>query len=126
MTQQNQRRVSVELAGKTYWIKGDASVAHFRATEQLVNQQLQQIQTVAPQLSFSDQTLLLTFNVLSDQLKKQAEVESLRAEVATLQAQLQATQADEKPALPLAKNTIEAAKQASHLKTLTLFKERDE
>lgn len=118
------RRVTVTLAGKNYTIKGDASMAHFKATETLVNQQFKQIQTVAPKLNFTDQAMLLTFNALSDQLKKQAEIDALTQRNQQLEAQLAAQQhetQDEQPKVSSAKNTIEAAKQASHLKRPSLF-----
>lgn len=118
------RRVTVTLAGKNYTIKGDASMAHFKATETLVNQQFKQIQTVAPKLNFTDQAMLLTFNALSDQLKKQAEIDALTQRNQQLEAQLAAQQhelRDDQTKVSSTKNTIEAAKQASHLKRPSLF-----
>lgn len=82
------RQYQANLAGKNYTISGQASLPHFKATETLLNKQMTQIKTVAPKLSPIDQAMLLTFNALSDQLYKQAEVDDLQQQVATLEAEL--------------------------------------
>ena len=88
VTQNEKKHYKANLAGKNYTISGNASLPHFKATETLFNKQLIQIKTVAPNLSQGDQTVLLTFNALSDQLYKQAEIDELQAKVATLESEL--------------------------------------
>ncbi|CAM3029703.1 MULTISPECIES: cell division protein ZapA [Leuconostoc] len=88
VTQNEKKHYKANLAGKNYTISGNASLPHFKATETLFNKQLIQIKTVAPNLSQGDQTVLLTFNALSDQLHKQAEIDELQAKIARLESEL--------------------------------------
>ena len=85
--QNDKRQYQANLAGKNYTISGHASLPHFKATETLLNKQMTQIKTVAPKLAPLDQAILLTFNALSDQLYKQAEVDALQQQVAALTAE---------------------------------------
>jgi cell division protein ZapA len=66
---EEKRRFKAEIAGKSYTIIGPGSTAHFQATTELLNQQLTQIQQLAPDLSLQDAAVLLAFNALSDQVK---------------------------------------------------------
>ncbi|MGY3742996.1 cell division protein ZapA [Leuconostoc inhae] len=127
--QNEKKHYKANLAGKKYTISGNASLPHFKATETLFNKQLVQIKTVAPNLSQADQTVLLTFNALSDQLYKQAEIDELQAKIATLEAELQNTQ---KPKKAVAKrepknaigSIIDDAKHDSQARTTDkLFKQ---
>lgn len=123
----NAQRVTVTLAGKKYTIKGEASMDHVQATEALFNQQFKQIQTVAPKLNYTDQAMLLTFNALSNQLKQQDQIDALTQRNQQLEAQLAAQQHEnkgEQTPVSNTKNTIEAAKQASHLKRPSLFNQQ--
>ncbi|KAA8369720.1 cell division protein ZapA [Leuconostoc carnosum] len=84
----DKRRYKANIAGKSYTISGHASLPHFKATETLFNKQWTQIQTVAPQLKPLEQAVLLTFNTLSDQLYKQAELDELQKQITSLQSEL--------------------------------------
>ncbi|MEX0380196.1 cell division protein ZapA [Leuconostoc sp. MS02] len=96
VTQNEKKHYRANLAGKNYTISGQASLPHFKATETLFNKQLLQIKTVAPNLTQGDQAVLLTFNALSDQLYKQAEIDALEAKIVTLQATLASVQKSNK------------------------------
>lgn len=130
MAYQNEKRqYRANLAGKNYTISGHASLPHFKATETLFNKQMMQIKTVAPKLAPVDQLTLLTFNALSDQLYKQAEVDALQQQVAKLEAEIaQLQQAPKTTAKRTPRNAIRSiiddAKQESHARTTDkLFKQ---
>lgn len=89
VTQNEKKHFKANLAGKDYTISGQATLTHVKATETLFNKQWQQIKTVAPNLSSNDQAVLLTFNTLSDQLYKQAEINKLQAQISSLQEALE-------------------------------------
>ncbi|WP_390404969.1 cell division protein ZapA [Lacticaseibacillus jixiensis] len=66
------RRFKAEIAGKTYTIIGPGTPEHFKATTALLNQQLEQIKALAPELSLQDAAVLLAFNAVSDRVKEAA------------------------------------------------------
>ena len=130
MAYQNEKRqYRANLAGKNYTISGHASLPHFKATETLFNKQMTQIKTVAPKLAPVDQLTLLTFNALSDQLYKQAEVDALQQQVAKLEAEIaQLQQSPKTTAKRTPRNAISSiiddAKQERHARTTDkLFKQ---
>ena len=69
---EQKRRFKAEIAGKTYTIIGPGTPEHFQATTALLNEQLAQIQKLAPELSLQDAAVLLAFNAVSDQVRVQA------------------------------------------------------
>ncbi|CAM3146732.1 cell division protein ZapA [Leuconostoc rapi] len=94
--QNEKKHFKANLAGKDYTISGHATLPHVKATETIFNKQWQQIKTVAPNLSPNDQAVLLTFNTLSDQLYKQAEIDKLQAQVSALQDALEQEKKEQK------------------------------
>lgn len=77
MVEQKQR-YRAQIGDKEFTIVGNGTVAHMEAVNQLLNEQLAQIQQLAPKLATEDQALLLAFNAMSDQLKKQTELDELK------------------------------------------------
>ncbi|MBC9702992.1 MAG: cell division protein ZapA [Leuconostoc sp.] len=100
MTKQQRRQYKATIAGKTYVISGEASLPHFKSTEELLNKQIKQIKVVAPKLSQLDQAILLTFNSISDQLYKQAEIDELREKIAEMQAEINLLQSQKERLKP--------------------------
>ena len=116
MTEQQRRQYKATIAGKTYVISGEASLPHFKSTEELLNKQIKQIKVVAPKLSQLDQAILLTFNSISDQLYKQAEIDELREKIAEMQAEINLLQSQKerlKPKKSAVSSIIATAKQES-------------
>ena len=66
-------RFKGEILGKEITITAAESQAHMKAVFELANQQLDQMQQLAPKLSDDQLLTLLAINALSDQLKMQAE-----------------------------------------------------
>lgn len=128
-TQKEKRQYKANLAGKNYIISGQASLPHFKAVETLLNKEWQQIKVVAPKISTMDQAMLLTFNALSDQLYKQAEVDNLKKQVVELEKMLAAREQPTKPATRRESKSaigsiIDHAKQDSQVRsTNKLFKQ---
>ncbi|MCT3044177.1 cell division protein ZapA [Leuconostoc mesenteroides] len=129
MTKQQRRQYKATIAGKTYVISGEASLPHFKSTEELLNKQIKQIKVVAPKLSQLDQTILLTFNSISDQLYKQAEIDELREKIAEMQAEINSLQSQKerlKPKKSAVSSIIATAKQESRTRASNkIFKETD-
>ncbi|MBZ1509155.1 cell division protein ZapA [Leuconostoc mesenteroides] len=129
MTEQQRRQYKATIAGKTYVISGEASLPHFKSTEELLNKQIKQIKVVAPKLSQLDQAILLTFNSISDQLYKQAEIDELREKIAEMQAEINLLQSQKerlKPKKSAVSSIIATAKQESRTRSSNkIFKETD-
>lgn len=129
MTKQQRRQYKATIAGKTYVISGEASLTHFKSTEELLNKQIKQIKVVAPKLSQLDQAILLTFNSISDQLYKQAEIDELREKIAEMQAEINLLQSQKerlKPKKSAVSSIIATAKQESRTRASNkIFKETD-
>ena len=129
MTKQQRRQYKATIAGKTYVISGEASLPHFKSTEELLNKQIKQIKVVAPKLSQLDQAILLTFNSISDQLYKQAEIDELREKIAEMQAEINSLQSQKerlKPKKSAVSSIIATAKLESRTRASNkIFKETD-
>ncbi|GEK65996.1 hypothetical protein LME04_11070 [Leuconostoc mesenteroides subsp. sake] len=129
MTKQQRRQYKATIAGKTYVISGEASLPHFKSTEELLNKQIKQIKVVAPKLSQLDQAILLTFNSISDQLYKQAEIDELHEKIAEMQAEINLLQSQKerlKPKKSAVSSIIATAKQESRTRASNkIFKETD-
>ncbi|QEA58764.1 cell division protein ZapA [Leuconostoc suionicum] len=129
MTKQQRRQYKATIAGKTYIISGEASLPHFKSTEELLNKQIKQIKVVAPKLSQLDQAILLTFNSISDQLYKQAEIDELHEKIAEMQAEINLLQSQKerlKPKKSAVSSIIATAKQESRTRASNkIFKETD-
>ncbi|PND40690.1 cell division protein ZapA [Leuconostoc mesenteroides] len=129
MTKQQRRQYKATIAGKTYVISGEASLTHFKSTEELLNKQIKQIKVVAPKLSQLDQAILLTFNSISDQLYKQAEIDELREKIAEMEAEINLLQSQKerlKPKKSAVSSIIATAKQESRTRASNkIFKETD-
>ncbi|KGB49890.1 cell division protein FtsZ [Leuconostoc mesenteroides P45] len=129
MTKQQRRQYKATIAGKTYVISGEASLPHFKSTEELLNKQIKQIKVVAPKLSQLDQAILLTFNSISDQLYKQAEIDELREKIAEMQVEINLLQSQKerlKPKKSAVSSIIATAKQESRTRASNkIFKETD-
>lgn len=129
MTKQQRRQYKATIAGKTYVISGEASLPHFKSTEELLNKQIKQIKVVAPKLSQLDQAILLTFNSISDRLYKQAEIDELREKIAEMQAEINLLQSQKerlKPKKSAVSSIIATAKQESRTRASNkIFKETD-
>ncbi|GMA70247.1 hypothetical protein GCM10025879_14930 [Leuconostoc litchii] len=127
MIKQQKKQYKAVIAGKTYIISGEASLPHFKSTEELLNKQFKQIAVIAPKLSKFDQAILLTFNSISDQLYKQAEIDELNEKIAQMQAEIKMLQSQKerlKPKKSAVSSIIATARQESRTRSSNkIFKE---
>ena len=66
---EEKRRFKAVIGGKTYTIIGPGSEQHFMTVTQLLNERLDQVKVLAPDLSAEEQAILVAFNAVSDQVK---------------------------------------------------------
>ena len=80
-------RYKAVIANQSYTIIGQESSQHMDRVTKLVNQQLEDIRQLSPQISEEEAAILLSINALSDQLKKQEEILLLKEKVDSLKEQ---------------------------------------
>ncbi|AKU34077.1 cell division protein ZapA [Lacticaseibacillus paracasei] len=66
---EEKRRFKAVIGDKTYTIIGPGSEQHFTTVTKLLNERLEQVKTLAPDLSAEEQAILVAFNSVSDQVK---------------------------------------------------------
>lgn len=74
MSDKVNKRYKIKIDNEEYTIAGPGSVDHIRAAEQLVNEQLEYLKQVNPQLTPLQRANLLAFNAVADQITKQQEL----------------------------------------------------
>lgn len=75
------KRFKAVIANQTYTIIGHESTSHMELVTKLVNEQLNEIKSLSPQMDMEQAAILLAVNAISDQLKKQQEVLRLQGKV---------------------------------------------
>ena len=78
------KRFKAKIAGKDYTIVGSLSATHLDTVVDLVNQQIDQLTELAPELSNADRCVLMAVNAVSDQLQKEKKILELEAELEKL------------------------------------------
>ena len=66
---EEKRRFKAVIGGKAYTISGPGSEQHFLTVTKLLNERLDQVKTLAPDLTAEEQAVLVAFNAVSDQVK---------------------------------------------------------
>lgn len=80
-------RYKAVIANQSYTIIGQETSQHMDRVMRLVNEQLQEIRQMAPQTSQEEAAILLAVNAISDQLKKQEELLTIREKMIGLKEQ---------------------------------------
>ena len=80
-------RYKAVIANQSYTIIGQEMSQHMDRVTRLVNEQLQEIRQMAPQTSQEEAAILLAVNAISDQLKKQEELLTIREKMIGLKEQ---------------------------------------
>src|SRR5699024_2322045 len=75
------------VAGQTYTIIGQESKQHMDMVTALVNEQLEEILSLSPEITPEKAAMLLAINAISDQLKKQGALIKLEKQQLTLDGQ---------------------------------------
>lgn len=73
-------RYKANIDGQTYTIIGHESKEHMDLVVRLVNEQLNEIKSLSPQIDNEQAAILASVNAISDQLKKQAKIMELEKE----------------------------------------------
>lgn len=73
-------RYKANIDGQTYTIIGHESKEHMDLVVRLVNEQLNEIKSLSPQIDNEHAAILASVNAISDQLKKQAKIMELEKE----------------------------------------------
>ncbi|MGM0125106.1 cell division protein ZapA [Enterococcus sp. AZ194] len=81
---QEKKRYKAVIAGQNYTIIGQEGKRHMDLVTKLVNDQLNEIKQMSPQIDTEQASVLLAINAMSDQLKKQEKLLKLEKQVAEL------------------------------------------
>lgn len=79
---EDKRRFKALINGKEYTIVGHKSAQHLNAVVDLLNNQLDQLGEIDPNLSVADRSILIAVNAISDQLAKEYEIMNLQTQLA--------------------------------------------
>ena len=82
-----QNRYKAIVAGQTYTIIGQESKQHMDMVTALVNEQLNEIMSLSPEITQEKAAMLLAINAVSDQSKKQEALMKLEKQQYTLDGQ---------------------------------------
>ena len=66
---EEKRRFKAFIGDKAYTIIGPGSEQHFLTVTKLLNERLDQVKKLAPDLTAEEQAILVAFNAVSDQVK---------------------------------------------------------
>ena len=66
---EEKRRFKAVIGDKAYTIIGPGSEQHFLTVTKLLNERLDQVKKLAPDLTAEEQAILVAFNAVSDQVK---------------------------------------------------------
>ena len=66
---EEKRRFNAVIGDKAYTIIGPGSEQHFLTVTKLLNERLDQVKKLAPDLTAEEQAILVAFNAVSDQVK---------------------------------------------------------
>lgn len=75
--QQPNKRYKIAIDGHDYVITGPGSKELIQTAQHLLNQQLNHLKEVNPQLSEVQRANLVAFNAIADQINKQAELDDV-------------------------------------------------
>ncbi|MDT2737909.1 cell division protein ZapA [Enterococcus pseudoavium] len=82
-----QNRYKAVVAGQTYTIIGQESKQHMDMVTAVVNEQLEEILALSPEITQEKAAMLLAINAISDQIKKQEALMKLEKQQTTLVGQ---------------------------------------
>lgn len=74
----DKKRFKLNIAGKNYVVIGDSTPEHMQTVARLTDEQLKEIMHSLPQIKREDAAVLLALNAVSDQIKKQNELDKLK------------------------------------------------
>ncbi|BAP86035.1 cell division protein ZapA [Paucilactobacillus hokkaidonensis JCM 18461] len=72
------KRYKINIDGQEYTIAGPGSKEHVLAAQQLVNDQIDHLKEVNPELDSLQRANLVAFNAVADQISKQQEINQMQ------------------------------------------------
>ncbi len=78
MSQQNRKRITVDIYGQQYSIVGDESTSHIRMVAAIVDDKMREINAKNPSLDINKLAVLTAVNVVHDYIKLREEHERLK------------------------------------------------
>ncbi|ELA76650.1 cell division protein ZapA [Enterococcus faecium EnGen0002] len=81
-------RYKAVIANQTYTIIGRETKHHMDIVTKLINEQLEELKQLSPQMDNEQAAILMAVNALSDQLKKQERILELEEETAELKKKM--------------------------------------
>lgn len=85
-------RYKTTIAGRPYTIIGARPEEHMRAVSKMVNEQMQQIESLSKGLDPERRAVLVAVNAVSDQIEMQIKLDNLQKKVAELEKKLEKEQ----------------------------------
>lgn len=73
----NSKRYKIKIDGEEYTIAGPGSRKEVLAAQRLVNEQIEYLKEVNPELSALQRANLVAFNAVADQINKQQEINQI-------------------------------------------------
>jgi cell division protein ZapA len=78
LSQQNRKRITVDIYGQQYSIVGDESTSHIRMVAAIVDDKMREINAKNPSLDINKLAVLTAVNVVHDYIKLREEHERLK------------------------------------------------
>ncbi|MBT2732589.1 cell division protein ZapA [Carnobacterium sp. ISL-102] len=85
-------RYKTIIAGRPYTIIGARPEEHMRSVSKMVNEQMQQIESLSKGLDSERRAVLVAVNAVSDQINMQIEVNTLQKQIVELEKKLEKAQ----------------------------------
>ncbi|WP_373472058.1 cell division protein ZapA [Carnobacterium alterfunditum] len=85
-------RYKTTIAGRPYTIIGARPEEHMRSVSKMVNEQMQQIESLSKGLDSERRAVLVAVNAVSDQINMQIEVNTLQKQIVELEKKLEKAQ----------------------------------
>ncbi|SIO02030.1 cell division protein ZapA [Carnobacterium alterfunditum] len=85
-------RYKTTIAGRPYTIIGARPEEHMRSVSKMVNEQMQQIESLSKGLDSERRAVLVAVNAVSDQINMQIELNTLQKQIVELEKKLEKAQ----------------------------------
>ncbi|WP_407372287.1 cell division protein ZapA [Carnobacterium sp.] len=85
-------RYKTTIAGRPYTIIGARPEEHMRSVSKMVNEQMQQIESLSKGLDPERRAVLVAVNAVSDQIELQIKLDAMQKKIAELEKNLQKDQ----------------------------------
>lgn len=95
---QSLNRVKVKIGNEDYTVISNYSNGHVNVATELLNEQLEQLENLSPELDDKKRAILLALNTVSKQLVLEKEIQRLNKQIKKMQIEAVAKDTSDKPA----------------------------